>query len=150
MATARERPYLNGNFQVDLGTGDADSVRAGFTEVILPEACVGVIEYRNGNEKTNEPRKLNGPVHYGNLVLRRGLIGELDLYEWWDRARNGESDIRRNVTVRLLAEDRADVVFTWRFTSAWPTRYVCSPLAGDGKAVVVEEIELAFERMDIV
>jgi phage tail-like protein len=149
MAIARERPYLNGNFQVDLGTGDAGSVRAGFAEVFLPEAGIEVVEYRNGNERANEPRKLIGSVGYGNLVLRRGLIGELDLYEWWNQARNGDASARRNVTVRLLAEDRGDVVFTWKFTNAWPTRYSSPTLSAGGNDVAMEEIELAFERMEI-
>ena len=149
MATERDRPYLNGNFQVDLGTGDVGSVRAGFSEVFLPEAGIDVVEYRNGNEKTNEPRKLIGSVGYDNLVLRRGLIGALDLYEWWNLARNGVAGVRRNVVVRLLSEDSADVVFTWKFTNAWPAKYTFSPLSGGGSEVVVEELELAFERMEI-
>ena len=149
MAVERERPYLNGNFLVDIGTGDAGSVRAGFSEVFLPESGVDVVEYRNGNEKTNEPRKLMGSVGYGNLVLRRGLIGALDLYEWFAQARNGDPGARRNVTVRLLAEDRSDAVFTWKFTNAWPTRYDFSQLSAGDSEVVIEEIELAFERMEI-
>ncbi len=149
MAIARERPYLSGNFQVDLGTGEVDTVRAGFAEIILPEALVATIEYRNGNEKTNETRKLPGAVSYTNLVLRRGVIGELDLYEWWNQARNGDAGLRRTVVVRLLSENRAEIVFQWKFTNAWPTRYAFSPLSAEGKAVLVEELELAFERMEV-
>lgn len=149
LATARERPYLNGNYQVDLGTGEVDAARAGFCEVILPDAAIDVVEYRAGNEKTNESRKLMGSTRYDGLVLRRGLIGELDLYQWWNEARSGKQEARRNVAVRLLSEDRADVVFEWRFTNAWPARYGFSKLAGEGEDVVLEEIELVFERMDI-
>jgi phage tail-like protein len=149
MATARERPYVNGNFLVDLGTGDTESVRAGFNQVILPEAVIDTIEYRNGNEKTNEPRKLSGSVSYSNLVLRRGLIGELDLYEWWNQARNGDPDARRNVTVSLLSEDRTDVVWRWRCTNALPTRYTTSDLNAEGTDVAIETIEISFERLEI-
>lgn len=149
MTIARERPYVNGNFQVDLGTGDADTVRGGFSEVILPVACVETIEYRAGNEKTNEVRKLVGSVRYDNLVLRRGLIGELDLYEWWNRVRTGDPDVRRTVTVSLLTEDRSAVVWRWRFTNAMPTKYSTSDLSADGNDVVIEELELSFERLEI-
>jgi phage tail-like protein len=149
MAIVRERPYLNGNFQVDLGTGEVDSPRAAFAEVILPEAAIEAVLYRAGNERSREPRKLIGPPSYTNLVVRRGLIGELDLYEWWNQARNGDQGARRTVIVRLLAEDRSGVVFAWRFTNAFPTRYGFSPLAGNGEEVVMEELAIAFERMDI-
>jgi phage tail-like protein len=148
MATARERPYLNGNFVVDLGSGEGDSVPAGFAEVFLPDARIEALEYRNGNEKTSEPRKLPGRVGYDNLVLRRGVIGHLDLYEWWDQARNGDAGVRRTVTVALQAEDHSQVL-RWTFTNAWPTRYAFSPLDADSREVVVEELELAFERMVI-
>jgi phage tail-like protein len=150
MAIVRDRPYLNGNFLVDLGTGDPESVRAGFTEVILPDAAIATIEYRNGNERTNEVRKLIGAVHYENLVLKRGLLGDLDLYDWWNQARNGDPGSLRNVTVSLLSEDRTATVFTWRFQNARPARYGFSHLAGGGDETVLEELELAFERMDIV
>jgi len=149
MAIARERPYVNGNFLVDLGTGDTESVRAAFTQVILPDAHVLAIEYRAGNDRTNEPKKLPGSVRYDNLVLRRGLIGETDLYEWWDRARSGDPDVRRNVTVSLLSENRADTVWRWKFTNAWPVKYGTSDLSADGNDVMIEEIELCFEGMNL-
>jgi phage tail-like protein len=149
MAIARERPYVKGNFLVDLGTGDTESARAGFTHVILPEAAIEVIEYRNGNEKTNEPRKLIGQVGYTNLVLRRGLIGELDLYEWWNQARHGDQNARRTVIVSLLSEDRSEVVWRWRFTNAFPAKYSSSDLCADANDVVMETLEISFERLDV-
>jgi phage tail-like protein len=149
MAIVRERPYLNGNFQVDLGTGDVDSVRAAFTQVILPDATVLPVEYRAGSERGSESRQLPGAVQYTHLVLRRGLIGETDLYEWWSQARSGDPAVRRNVTVGLLSENRGDVVWRWRFTNAWPTKYTTSSLDAGNENVVLEEIELAFERMEI-
>lgn len=149
MATARERPYVNGNFLVDLGTGDTESVRAGFTEVVLPKAAIDAIEYRNGNEKVNEPRKMIGAVSYSPLILRRGLIGELDLYEWWDRTRNGDPDVRRTVTVSLLSENRADQVWRWKFINAWPSKYRTSDLSAEGNEVAMETLELCFERLEI-
>jgi len=149
MAVMRDRPYLNGNFKVDLGTGDADSVAGGFLEVVLPAAAIDAIEYRIGNEKTNEPRKLSGPIHYDNLVLRRGVIGSLDLYEWWNEVRNGSVTSQRTVVVTLLSEDQAQPVLTWKFLRARPAKYTGPVLNAGGNDVAIEEIELAFERMEI-
>ena len=50
MAVLRDRPYGNFNFLVDLGSG-TDGPETGFCEVLMPEACIEVIEYRNGNDK---------------------------------------------------------------------------------------------------
>lgn len=149
MAIARDRPYVNGKFLVDIGSGDAETTRGAFTQVVLPDAIVTPVEYRAGNDRTNEPRKLPGSVTYQNLILRRGLIGETDLYEWWNRARNGSSDVRRDITISLLSEDSGDTVWQWRFRNAWPTRYTTTDLSAEGTDVVIEEIEICFEGLEL-
>lgn len=149
MATYRERPYLNFNYLIDLGTGDTAGPLAGFSEVILPEAWVDVIEYRSGNFKENNVMKLTGLEHYSNLVLKRGVLGALDLYEWWDQVRSGSQDALRTVTVQLLSEDKSEVALSWKFLRARPVRYKFSELIGDGDEVVIEHLELAFEHMEM-
>ena len=42
MAVIRDRPYVNSNFLVDFGDGDARSATAGFAEVIFPEFTIEV------------------------------------------------------------------------------------------------------------
>ena len=149
MAIVRERPYLNFNYLVDLGIGEPLSPQAGFSEVVLPEAWVDVIEYRNGNSRENDVIKLTGLEHYSNLVLKRGVIGSLDLYNWYNEIRNGSQAAFRTVVVQLLSEDRADVVLTWKFLRARPVRYKFSELRGKGDEVLIETLELAFERMEM-
>ena len=46
--------------------------------------------YRSGNEKESGVRKIPGRARYGNIILKRGVTGGLDLYEWWNETRNGE------------------------------------------------------------
>ena len=60
MAVLRERPYAQFNFLVDLGTGNTAGPEAGFQECSEIGMTVDVIEYRNGNEKENNVRKLPG------------------------------------------------------------------------------------------
>ena len=149
MATLRDRPYSRGNFLVDLGTGDPASVQAGFAEVVLPDASIETHEYRNGNERANEPRKLIGSASYGNLILKRGVIGSLDLYDWFNQVRNGDTAAYRNVTVQLLSEDRQAVVLTWKLRNASPVRHAFSELAANACEPALEVLELAFERLEI-
>jgi phage tail-like protein len=149
MAIVRERPYGNYNFLVDLGTGDSAGIQAGFSEVVLPDAWVDIIEYRTGNERESGVRKIPGRVHYGNVVLKRGAIGSLDLYTWWNNVRNGDVSAFRTVSISLQTEDRTEIVLTWKFLRAWPVRYAFSSLDAQGKVTLVEMLELAFERMEI-
>ena len=149
MAVLRERPYSNYNFLVDLGTGETGGPQAAFCEVILPASTIDSIEYRSGNEKESEIRKIPGRARYGNVIFKRGVIGALDLYSWWNDIRNGDVQSFRTVTVLLQNEERTAVVLTWKFLRAWPTRYEFSPLEAKGKETLIEILELAFERMEM-
>jgi phage tail-like protein len=149
MAIQRENPYSNYCYLVNLGTGDPQSPQAGFSEIILPDTSIDVIEYRTGNDRDASARKLPGRVKYGNVTLKRGVIGSLDLYEWLDQIRNGDRNAFRNVTIQLQSEDRTEIVLTWKFKKAWPVRYSFSPLLAKGKEVLIESLELAFDRLDM-
>jgi phage tail-like protein len=149
MAVLRDRPYPDFNFLVDLGTGNTDGPLAGFEEVILPEIWLDVLEYRNGNEKENNVRKLTGLSHCTNLVLKRGVIGSLDLYQWFNDVRNGNQTALRTVTVQLMSEDHTAVVQTWKVQRARPVRLRWGPLHGRGREPLVEHLELAVERLEM-
>ena len=149
MAVFRDRPYSNYNFLVDLGTGNTEGPEAGFSEVILPSATIDVIEYRSGNEKESGTRKIPGRAHYSNVIFKRGAIGSLNLYQWWNDTRNGDILSFRTVTVQLQNEDHTEVVMTWKFLRAWPTRYEFAPLNAQGKDTLIETLEVAFERLEM-
>ena len=118
MAVLRDRPYLQFNFLVDLGTGDTDGPRAGFQECSQIGMSVDVIEYRNGNEKENSVRKITGLNKATDVTLKRGIIGSLDLYQWLNQIRNGDQAAYRTVTVQLQSEDHTQVVQTWKLLRA--------------------------------
>ncbi len=143
MAVKRDNPYANYNFVVDLGQGD----EAGFSEAELPEGAIEAIEYREGNDKVSSSRKLPGRVSYPNVVLKRGLAGGLELFDWWKSVRDGSPD-RRNVTITLLDEQQTPVQ-RWRLRNAWPAKIQSISLNALGNDVVIETLELAHEGFEI-
>ena len=148
MATYRENPYSQFNFLVNLGEVDPASPQGGFNEVSGLSLEVEVIEYRNGNEANNAPRKLPGLAKYGDVTLKRGVIGSLDLFDWFRQASDGDHNLRRDVTIQHLAEDRQTIVQTWKLTNAWPRKYSGPALSAQGNDVAIEELVLACERID--
>ena len=149
MAIQRDKPYSGMNFTVDLGTGEVDGPAFGLLEVIFPEARLHVLEYRNGNDRTNEVRKTQTVTRYGNLILRRGVIGSLNWYAWWSALRNGDQSAVRTIRVNLMNEDQSAVVLMWRFLRAWPVNYQVSPLNALGGVSLTESLEVAFERLEM-
>ena len=146
MAVLRNTPYSPAFFIVDFGKGNT---QAEVLEVIIPEARVQVAEYRSGNESENNIRKLPTLTKYGNLILKRGAIGALDWYSWWDQVRNG-NPAPQTVTVQLWNEDHTATVLSWRFFRAFPVNHQFEPLnALQSTQVLIESLELAFERMEM-
>jgi phage tail-like protein len=147
MAVQRDDPYGQFNFLVDLGTG-AEGPSAGFQECSQIGTIVELFEYRNGNDKTNEVRKVPGLAKVPDVTLKRGVIGALDLYRWLDDVRNGVRGAR-TVTIQLQNEDRSDIVLTWKLHGAFPVRHFCGPLNAKSTDVAIEELTLAVERVEL-
>ena len=149
MAVLRERPYAQFNFLVDLGTGTSEGPEAGFQECSAISMSVDVIEYRNGNERENTPRKLTGLTRVSDVTLKRGIIGSLGLYRWLDQIRNGDAAGLRNVLIQLQNEDHTAVVMTWKLLRARIIKHTSGPLNAKGTDVAMEELTLAYERLEL-
>jgi phage tail-like protein len=143
VAVQRDNPYLNFNFLVDIGLGED----LGFSEVELPSGEIAVIEYREGGDRVNSPRKLPGLAKYPNVTLKRGITGRTDLFEWWKTVRDGQV-MRRNVTITLLDEQRQPVL-RWLLRNAWPVKIEAGSLNAVGNEVAIESLELAHEGLEL-
>jgi phage tail-like protein len=149
MAVLRDRPYAQFNFLVDLGTGVTDGPQAGFQECSAIGMSVDVVEYRNGNDKENAVRKLTGLARYPDVILRRGVIGSLDLYQWLNDIRNGDTNALRTVTVQLQNEEHSAVVQEWKLLRARIIKHTSGPFNALCSDVALEELTLAYERLEL-
>jgi phage tail-like protein len=149
MAVLRDHPYAQFNFLVDLGTGQTDGPQAGFQECSEIGMSVDVIEYRNGNEKENSVRKITGLNKATDVTLKRGVIGSLDLYQWLNDIRNGDQASVRTVVIRLMSEDHATVVQEWKLLRARIVKHVSGPFNAKASDVAMEELVLAYERLEL-
>jgi phage tail-like protein len=149
MAVQRDRPYVQFNFLVDLGTGVTDGPQAGFQELSNVGMEVTVAEYRTGNMKENSVQKITGLNKATDVTLKRGAIGSLDLYNWLDQIRNGDQQAYRTVTIQLQNEDHTQVVQTWKLLRARIIKHVGGPFNAKGTDVAMEELTLAYERLQM-
>jgi phage tail-like protein len=149
MAVMRDRPYTGFNFLVDLGNGDPYGPEAGFQDISGISQEVSVTEYRNGNSKENGVIKLTGLNKAGNVTLTRGIIGSLQLYEWLNQIRNGDQHALRTVTITLQNEDHTGVVQTWKLLRARIIKHTSGPFNAKGTDVAMEELVLAYERLEM-
>ncbi len=148
MATMRDAPYGAFNYLVSLGDGNTNGPVAGFSEVSGLGSEVNYSEYRAGNDPVSTARKMPNTYKQEDVVLKRGVIGSVDLWQWLNRARQGEID-RRTVTISLLDEAR-NPVLTYVLRFAQPKKWVGPTLAGKGGGeVAMEELHLVHEGIDV-
>ncbi len=149
MAILRDRPYVQFNFLVDLGDGVTEGPQAGFQELSGIGMEVTVSEYRTGNTKENSVMKVTGMNKSTDVTMKRGVIGSLNLYEWLDQIRNGDQKALRTVTIQLQSEDHTAVVQTWKLLRARIIKHTSGPFNAKGTDVAMEELVLAYERLEM-
>jgi|SRR6266550_1027014 len=144
MATAGiPDPYNNFNFLVEI-----DGItRAAFHECSGFDSTIDVVEHREGGENTTL-RKLPGITKYSNIVLKRGLTDDKQLYDWHRKAVKGQLE-RKNGSIVLL--DRAgQEIARWNFIRAWPSKWTGPALTAEGNDIAIETLELAHEGVERV
>jgi phage tail-like protein len=144
----RDNPFGAFNFMVKLGNeGGDDQIVGGFSDVSGLGNEVKYSEYRNGNDKENHVRKVANTNSTDDVTLKRGLIGDLRLFDWLKETREGAFD-PRTVTVTLLDERRSPVC-SWILQQAQPKKWVGPTLtAKGGGEIAMEELHFVAERID--
>lgn len=149
MAVERPNPYSNFNFIVESGGAELGA----FTEISGLDSENTPIEYREGNDATSASRQLPGVEKYPPVQLKRGITGNLALWEWRKEVRDGGTvfPMSRNVTIKLLDEthNRDKPAMTWTLTNAWPTKLTGPTLSAKGNDFAIEQLDLVHERLDI-
>ena len=94
-------------------------------------------------------QKLPEGIEYDNLVLERGMVVGSPLNIEFNVAMSLFKFSPSNVLVFLLDGDKVPVA-GWTFLNAYPVSWATSDLDAEQKAVVIDTLELAYSRMQIV
>jgi phage tail-like protein len=143
MAVTRNDPYTAFNYLVEIG----GVTSGGFNEVSGLDLEVQAIDYRTGEEDF-VPRKLPGIKKLPNIVLKRGIIGNIELFGWLNSAARGAVERREGAII--LRDEQRNEVMRWKFIRGWACKYTGPSLKGDSNAVAVEAIEIAHEGLEVV
>jgi phage tail-like protein len=144
----RDDPYAGYNFEIVINgiSDDGAAVKGSFAEASGMETEVSPIEYRNGSEDITV-RKIPGLKKYTNITLKRGVIGDLALWNWILDAMNGQV-FRTEGAILLLDESRKEVM-RWTFKRGWPCKYSGPSLNAKNNEIAMETLEICHEGLDI-
>ena len=139
-------PFTSYSFSVKIGDSIVPS--AYFTEVSGLGGEIDVDEYKEGG--------VNGFVHklprnakFNNLVLKSGMSGTSDLYQWFDQVANSDVVLKK-ITVSLLdPQDMETPLKTWIFEKAFPVKISATDLNAQNNEIVIEHMEFAHSGMVI-
>ena len=137
----RENDHIgNFNFKVEI-----EGVTQGaFMEVNGLESATEVFEGNDGNNLLL--RKLPGRTSYSNIVLRRGFTNSDELFNWRKTVTDGNTE--RKAGSIILCDEKGDEIMRYNFFEAWPCRWKLSPLSAQDRRNLVEEIEIAVEKIE--
>jgi phage tail-like protein len=148
MAVFRNDPYSAFNFQVVINgvSDDGQAVRGSFTEVSGLEVEIAPIEYRNGSEDITV-RKIPGLKKFTNITLKRGVVGDLALWNWIKSVLEGRVQ-RADGSIMLLDENGQEVM-RWNFRRAWPCKWSGPSLNAKTNEIAIETLEICHEGLDV-
>jgi phage tail-like protein len=141
------RPFTSFNFAVEINRGqDAGALVGGsFAECDGLEMTMEVKTIREGGGNDRQIR-LNGPVSYGTLTLKRGMTSSFDLWKWF-RDSVADPGLRADVEVVLLATDGATERARFALTRCVPTKMKAPALNAKDGQIAIEEMQVAYETL---
>ncbi len=119
-----------------------------FTKVIGLKATVSTSTISEGGQNLYT-QKVPDSVGYGDLVLTRGMIVGSPLLIEFNVAMSLFKFAPSNVLVALLTEDKVPAA-AWMFMNAFPVSWSTSDLDADSKSLVIDSLELSYQRMQIL
>jgi phage tail-like protein len=144
MATGeRVDPFRGFNFRIELG----GTAVAAFREASGLSFTIDPVEYREGTDTELHVRKLFGLRKYANIVLKRGITANRDLWNWYRTIVGGVAD-RRSGAIVLQDEERNDVA-RWTFVEGWICKWEGPTMNATANEVAIETIEICVERVDL-
>ncbi len=130
--------FITSKFWVEIGS----VVRAYFKECSGLQMETEVTPYAEGGLNTYT-HKLPGRTSVGNITLKRGLVQDDELWDWYSAVVNGKMD-RRTVSI-LLYENKgqspSQPVVAWVLKDAMPIKWVGPSFRSDENAVAVDQLE---------
>jgi len=143
-------PFTTFNFSIEInrGTDGSPLVNAAFSECDGLEMSMEVKTIREGGANDRQIR-LNGPVNYGQLTLKRGMTENFELWTWFHDSVN-EPRLRAEADVVLLAADGATERVRFRLDRCVPVKMKAPALNAKDGQIAIEELQIAYETMQFV
>lgn len=115
-----------------------------FLEVSGLEVEADNISYRHGNDPSFGTIQMPGVKKSGNLILKKGVFANEDLYQSLISKIALNTYKRMTVVIRLLDEN-AEPRITWQINNAFPLKYSSTDMNSESSEAAIESIEFSHQ-----
>jgi phage tail-like protein len=122
------------------------SVKEGyFTTVSGFSSQADVLEYPEGGQNTFVHR-LPTRTKQGNITLKRGVIPDSALYEWFQKTTVQVEPVTLVIT---LLDTQMKPVKTWNLINAYPVKWTGGDLNASSTEILTESLEIAHNGIQV-
>ena len=104
-------------------------------------------EYKEGGEN-RFTHKLPVRTKYADLVLKRGMLTNSEVLDWFTRAFRDRDFKPTNLNIVLLNE-KGEPLRTWNVAHAVPRKWQVSDLNASENSLVIETLELSYQYFTV-
>ncbi|HEY93632.1 MAG TPA: phage tail protein [Dehalococcoidia bacterium] len=141
--TSRQDPLVGYNFSLEVGGG---KISGYFTEVSGLGSETKTIKQAVVNDKGHTVvLQIPGRLEWGDIVLKRGITSNLDMWEWRKQVEEGDVDQARMNGSIVMYDQTLSEVARWNFNNAWPSKISGPAPKADSNEIGVEELTLVHE-----
>ena len=91
---------------------------------------------------------LPGIIENSIVTLKKGICeNDSVFWEWFQQIKMNTIE-RHDVEIKLVDESGKSTM-TWTLANAWPSKINSTDLKSDGKEILIESIEIAYESLSI-
>ncbi|ADV68661.1 phage tail protein [Deinococcus maricopensis] len=141
-ATPRKDPLVAAYFSVEF----QGKVVGAFRECTGLGSESQVVEYK-ATDAQGRPVMIREPgtMKYNDIVLKRGITNDMDMWTWRRDVEEGKIDDARKSGTITLHNQKGEPVARWEFTRAWPSKLNGPTYDAKSNEVAVEELTITHE-----
>lgn len=127
--------------------------------------CSGSFSECSGLEATMEPKVIKeggrnygaaqrvGKVSFGNVVLKRGITSNRDLWRWFELVSGRASAYRLTTTLKIRGPEPRQgdpVMWQWQLKHCLPVKFRVPTANASSNEIAIEELHLAHEGLFLI
>lgn len=92
--------------------------------------------------------KVPGAVKWENVVLKRGVTNDMEIWNWRKEVEEGKVEkARRDGSIIMYGQEKQKEMARWNFTQAWPVKVSGPSLNAGTNEIAIEELTISHEGM---